>query len=253
MRKIYFFAAFLALLSACGGRDEKAVNPTGSMADTLSLVLEGDSTVYGLACDGCNDTILVFLPLSNTAGDPDTFNVLEATRSHRVYGHLNVGDNVAVVRSTADTTVAQLVIDMEDLCHTWCYLATPTLKERADITPAMRKQFLSQMPDSVRDSLFMPREYGFTINADHTARPVGQYYRKDENSPVEYPKPHRYRQWQLLNGSLLLTRTELDSTGQQRAVGTDTAHFVLLRNDTLVLSFPDGPQSYYRKQKETDR
>ena len=77
MRKIYFFAAFLALLSACGGRDEKAVNPTGSMADTLSLVLEGDSTVYGLACDGCSDSVIVFMPfnLGDTVFYPDPIKI----------------------------------------------------------------------------------------------------------------------------------------------------------------------------------
>lgn len=250
MRKICLFVVFLVLLTACKGRLDQEMLNQKVMADTLLLVPEGDSTIYGLACDGCNDTILVFLPLNNTAGDPDTFNVLQAMREHRVFGHLNVGDNVAVVRSAADSAVAQLVIDMEDLCDTWCYQVEPSLRQRAGITPDMHQKFLNQMPDSVRDSLFAPREYGLAINADHTARTIGRYFRQDEDSPVEYPRPHRYRQWQLLNGSLLLTRTDIDSTGQQFIAGIDTAEFVLLHRDTLVLRFPDSSQGYYRKQKE---
>ena len=92
-------------MMACGGKQETATTADG-IDSTLTAVV-GDSTIYGLACDGCTDTILVFMELSRIDADPDTFNVLEATRSHRVYGHLNVGDNVAVVRSAEDTAVAQ--------------------------------------------------------------------------------------------------------------------------------------------------
>ena len=62
-----------------GGEADKVISTEQNMP--------GDSTVYGLACDGCNDTILVFLP--RTGGDPDTFNILGASKQHQVFGRMS--------------------------------------------------------------------------------------------------------------------------------------------------------------------
>jgi hypothetical protein len=53
------FLCFLAsvLLAACGGRQQSSEG----IADIYKNA-PGDSTRYGLACDGSTDSILVFLP-----------------------------------------------------------------------------------------------------------------------------------------------------------------------------------------------
>ena len=45
--------------------------PDGNVG--TSTKIEGDSTRYGLACEGCTDSVLVFLP--GTGGDPVTYNI----------------------------------------------------------------------------------------------------------------------------------------------------------------------------------
>jgi hypothetical protein len=69
---------------------------------------------------------------------------------------------------------------------------------------------------------------------------------------VEYPVLKRYREWHLFNGHLILNETMLDSLGNQQLVCSDTADFVLMRRDSLVLRFADGERSYYRKVEEQD-
>ena len=49
------------LTAACGTRGDKTGE--NSRTDKTVQQLPGDSMVYGLACDGCNDTILVLLRL----------------------------------------------------------------------------------------------------------------------------------------------------------------------------------------------
>lgn len=239
----------LLLTMACGNQQEKTTAGK-SEVDTLSAALDGDSTVYGLACDGCNDTILVFLPINNIAADPDTFNVLNASRLHHVYGKLKTGDNIAVMRNSKDSTVADYVIDMENLRGTWCYLVKPTLHVRADMTGLSERQMLDNLPDSIRDLLAIPREYTLQIKGDHTATSFGapRMQGQEEEQMIDYPKMKRYGQWNLFNGRLLLTEVAMDSVGNTFAVSTDTADFVLMDRDTLVLRFNDGVKNYYPKK-----
>lgn len=241
--KIGFFLSLSTalLLAACVGRSVPEIPSTVIDAQQR---FEGDSTFYGLACDGCNDTILVLL--HDTAHDPDTFNILEASRRQRVFGALNIGDKVGVLLNSEDSTVADIVIDLESMRGAWCYKAMPTLRRRADIPDVLRA-----LPDSLRDSLFVPREFGFQIIGERNVTPIGRYrapLTSDEELPVEYPTPKRYRDWRLFNGRLILSETKLDSLGQQRVTHSDTAEFVMLMPDSLVLRFPDGVHSYYRKQ-----
>ena len=260
MNRHHLPTLLLLLLLAFGCSRQPSLNvqqpASDNVTDSLSFSLEGDSTVYGLACDGCTDTILVFLPIDSTNSDPDTFYILNATKQHRIYGHPNIGDLVAVLRDSTSHNVAQMVVDLEDLCHTWYYQVAPTFRHHAAITAEDHERLLKALPDSVRDSLLAPREYGLTLNHDHTATPHGQYRHSiDEKSLVVYPAPHRYRQWRLYNGNLLLTQTAIDSTGQLRTVGTDTAQILLLRHDTLTLRFGDNDiKGYYGKpEKEKEQ
>jgi len=243
------FAMITLLTISCSGRQESNVS-TNSEIDTLAIALEGDSTVYGLACDGCNDTIVVFLPIKDIAADPDTFNVLNATRCHHVFGRLRAGDKIAVVRNPEDSTVADYVIDMENLRGTWCYEVMPTLHIRADMAGRTENQILSSLPDSVRELLSIPRQYTMQIKGDHTVMSFGSHFlQNEEEEPlVDYPLMRRYGHWNLHNGKLLLTEVGRDSVGNAYALSTDTANFILLSRDTLVLSFKDGVRNYHPKR-----
>lgn len=248
MKKLLYLALVLATAAACGKRSVAPIEAEQAISTETNV--EGDSTIYGLACDGCTDTILVFLP--RTGGDPDTFDILNASRQHHVFGHPMIGDRMAVVVNRENPKVADIVIDMEQFNGEWCYQVMPRLKERADLTAAMKKEMLA---DSAIQQMMQPREYGFQIKSDYTARPIGQNYRtmsSDEETPVEYPELKRYREWRIYNGRLILNETMRDSLGNQVVSSSDTADFVLMRRDTLVLRFTDGERGYYRKVTEEE-
>ncbi len=259
MRKNAFFLAVAmttALTMGCGGNK---TDKQGSANDSVVTTLPGDSTIYGLACDGCNDTILVLL--RDVTQDPDTFEILEASRNQLVFGHPRIGDQMAIVLEHADTTgnhvkpVARMVVDIDKILGSWCYMVTPKLRKRADIDKTMEQELLKKLPDSTLQRLLQPREYGFVLKNEHQAQPVGMIRTgntTDDRSPVEYPTLKRYREWYLYNGHLILNETRRDSLGEQQLLNSDTADFVLLRRDSLVLRFSDGERSYYRKSDEKE-
>ena len=82
------FLCFLAsvLLAACGGRQQSF---EGALTDIYKNA-PGDSTRYGLACDGSTDSILVFLPYGATR--LDTFDIINAFQNHQIYGRPYIGD-----------------------------------------------------------------------------------------------------------------------------------------------------------------
>ena len=81
---LYLFSTIL-MMSACGSKQQQSVaSDVADDAISLQKNLPGDSALYGLACDGCTDSVLVFLPYSG--GDPDTFDIINAFQQHHVYG-----------------------------------------------------------------------------------------------------------------------------------------------------------------------
>jgi len=235
MKKTLFIFAIAALLTGCGERQHAATNDT-----TISTHknLPGDSARYGLAADGSTDSLLVFLPC--TGERLDTFDILQARHDHQVSGWLRTGDNLTVlVDSMTDSTmvvqkVARRVINISQLQGLWCY----------EVTPQWRREVPEGLPDSIRQRLMAPREYGLDLNADGSVRPMGgrQHHDADRMSPVKYPPLPRYRSWHMYNGHLVLC---YDSTS---AIKADTADIRQLRRDTLVLLFGDRQQQYYRKK-----
>ena len=207
-----------------------------------------DSTIYGLACDGCNDTVLIYLPLPYNDSDPDTLNMLEASRQGHVYGQLRIGDKLAIIRNYQDTTVADLVISTDALQGEWCFRVLPELRKRPDGSHR-------QLNDSLRKLLQVEREYGFIIKPDSMvfSKGFGSAPRtSDDESDVVYPTPRRYRRWYVSNGQLLLAEAKLDSVGTLKTISIDTASFVALTTDTLVLRFADEERCYYRKTETND-
>lgn len=245
IRQFLIIGAVL-LTCACGSKhDERAA---AGVADSLAIVpntLPGDSTIYGIACDGCNDTILIYLP--TISADPDTMNILAASKQHQVFGRMKIGDVIAIIPNASNPKVGDMVVNVEALKGRWCFLAAPTLRERAGMSSSERANH-SLKRDSVLRSILQPREFGIELKGENTARPISSIsysIATDENSPVVYPKIKRYRRWHLYNGKLILSETSRDSLGNVFITSSDTAALLLLRPDTMALKFKDRVQGYY--------
>lgn len=274
MRKPFYFLIAIAifLCSACGGKKENA--PKQSLADSLAEQTD-DNTVYGLACEGCTDSVVWILPLDaenviDRNANPVKYDILEATRKHKVFGKIKTGDNIALVVNEGDSTVADLVIDIEQLKGTWCYIVMPTLRDADKMTKRQQADIIRQMPDSVKEAVFIPREYGFTLKRNNQASAVGLQQSasaEKEESPVVYEEAARYSSWRILGGRLVLTQRAMpmpeakDSTsvGEEKADAptkmstvSDTADILFMREDSLVLQFADHQQSYYRLTTESE-
>jgi hypothetical protein len=246
MKHFSLFALLMAALTmtGCGRRADHHFVAQTHPVDS------NDSTLYGLVCDGSNDSILVYLPDPYDGSDPDTLDILNATRQHQVFGRMQVGDRVAIMRDTVGRNRASLVIVTQDLQQQWCYKVKPRIRRRAELVNDSVGLTYWELPDSLQEQLMAEREYGFTLKADSIAMPVGmRQVSADEGSPVEYPPLKRYRQWYISNGRLLLVETSLDSLGNLMPVAMDTAQLVELTPDTLVLRMADGLHGYYSKKE----
>ena len=243
-RNIFSSILVALLLTACSSGSQQSAKEITAYNEEQPL--PGDSTIYGLACEGCTDSILVFLPY--IGGDPDTIDILNARVQRRVFGRPDIGDQVAVVLSS-NKKVADIVINLDRLKGEWCYQVMPRLRRRAGVSPDSIVQLPPDFPDSLRKKWFQPREYGLDIRRDYTARPIGiQRNQTDhQNGPVEYPTIKRYRQWRIFNGHLLLSEARRDTLGNETVTHTDTADIIIMRHDTLLLRFKDHKQGYYRR------
>lgn len=251
--KLHFTHIFLAVATAffivaCGGKTQ-GQQPDNDSIDVQSRV-KGDSTIYGLACDGCTDSVIVFL--NSAGGDPDTFDIIDAKLQHQIFGKPRIGDRLALLINPEDSDEATRVIDLDNLQGEWCYMATPKMRDIASLPKRVQRRMMANMPDSLRDKLLVPKEFGFQLKRSYTARPIGMMgggaTTTDDQSPVEYPPVKMYTEWRIFNGRLILTEEQMDLTGKGKTVKTnDTADIVMLMPDTLVLRFPDGEKGYYRK------
>jgi hypothetical protein len=249
MKKALFPMMMTALMVGCAG--EKAGGGAAAL-QTENAEAIADETIYGLACDGCNDTILVFLTLDYDGSDPDTLNILEASRCHQVFGQIRIGDKLAIVPNAQDSTLADMVIVIEDLMGQWGRQVLPTLRERADMEGLSQRQKENSLPDSIRELLSIPQEYTFVIKPDNMCFTRGSQraHTTDEVLPVEYPKLKRYREWHIAGGNFLFTEVGLDTLGNETVLSVDTTHLLMLTPDSLVFQFPDGPHAYYKKIEE---
>lgn len=248
-RIIPLFIAAALILVGCGGEKKSQSNASNEVVKDVRL--PGDSTFYGLACDGCTDSVLVVLPSDDS--DPVTFNIIEAMRCHKVFGRPKIGDMMAVVINKDNKRKADMVIDIEELKGTWVYQVMPTMRKRGPMggRPKMAK------PDPERDSmmqaLMVPREQGFKIKKQNMMEPVGLHYDKTSlsgDNPVEYPQVKYYKEWNVLNGKLVFTEGTIELGNKKRRKARpqrDTVDIVLMMKDSLQLKFKDGIKSYYRK------
>ena len=233
---LLLIAAILVLFSGCGTKEEQKPEKTIG----LSTNIEGDSTLYGLACDGCTDSILVFLPYSG--GDPDTFDIIECRQQRHMLGRPHIGDALAVIVNPENRSEALWVINMGRLVGEWCYVVEPTLRTIDGKTPPL--------PDSIKKKILNPVEYCLKLKTDNTASMMG-HVKMNGNAPslAVYPDVHRYSEWRLFNGRLILhADTIAGFTKEGEEPVTDTADIVLLMRDSLILRIGDKEQSYYRKK-----
>ena len=243
MKKVLLFIVIAALMVACGKKQQKNDNMP---KDAISMFksMPGDSALYGLACDGCTDSILVFLPYSG--GDPDTFDILECRQQHRMLGRPHIGDALAVIANPENRSEALWVINMGTLEGEWCYIVEPTLRTIDGKNPPV--------PDSILKKIMIPVEYNLKLKADNTATMRGYMRNMGRNgsgpSLAIYPEVHRYTDWYLFNGRLILhADTIAGFTQEGDKPVTDTADIVLLMRDSLILRMGDKEQSFYRKKE----
>ena len=245
MKKTLFFAIIALIMTACGNKQpkkEKVPNDAISMYKSIP----GDSALYGLACDGCTDSILVFLPYSG--GDPDTFDIISCRQQRRMLGRPHIGDALAVMLNPENPHEARSVINIGTLVGQWCFIAEPTLRTIDGRTPPV--------PDSILKKIMIPVEYSLKLKADNSASMRGNRNNMGKNgnalSLVAYPEFHRYTDWYPFNGRLILYADTIAGFTQEGDKPVlDTAEIVLLMRDSLILRIGDKEQSYYRK-KETN-
>lgn len=243
----YFVLMLLTITFSCGN---KAVEDDKTSDSILLKVKDnGDSTLYGLACDGCTDSVLIFL--SFDGGDPVTFDILNASRNKRVIGHPEAGDWVGVVLNKDDRKKADLVIDLDQLKGTWVYMAVPKPRERK--VKEMNVYVDQRRQDSILKAYMVPEEQGFALKRNSVAAPVGYVFARnnDEECPVVYPEVKFYTDWGIFNGRLVLSGKRMNASSEMKSRGdtlvSDTAEFIFMMKDSLQLRFKDGVRCYYRK------
>ena len=250
-KTVFFIFASMLLMIACGSNQQPTVTDVADDAISLRKNLPGDSALYGLACDGCTDSVLVFLPYSG--GDPDTFDIINAFLQHRIYGRPRIGDELAVTVNPEDRDEALSVVNMEMLKGEWCYQVLPQLRAPESMHKRMQRRMIERMPDSLRQLMMTPREYSLRLKRDYTASARGGMRRRtitDDMSPVEYPSIKRYTDWHFFNGQLILKADTVPGFSQEGDLpDIDTVQIRLLTADSLILEFSDHTQEYYRKQE----
>lgn len=243
---------FLLVFIACAKREDPQ-EATDDVVKIKSYVAVDDSMLYGLACDGCNDSVLVFLP--DSGGDPVCYSIIDARSEGRIFGRPRVGDKMAVLIDPENPKVVLLAVNMEQVKGTWYYEELPVLRLHASATNAneLGKEEMvkrQQRRDSFINAAMVPREYSFTLKRDYTVKTEGgppSTSSLDRRSPVEYPPIKRYMEWHLHNGKIIFSTNVKDSLDSM-VLMNDTAEFVLLRRDTMALRFADHVQGFKLKR-----
>lgn len=260
MKNILFCITFMiAAFASCTGE-----KPTVETEKSVKTEEENDSMIYGLSCDGTNDSVIVFLPFRDGA-DPVSYNIEVAKAEGRIIGQPQIGDWVGIMLNPADTTEAKMVINLDQLKATWTYSVRPTWKDASKLSRRALARKLDEIPDSLREAYMVPREYGFTLKRGHLASSVGRVRRQsslEDDSPVEYPEVKNYIGWKTLNGELILISTDrqefqiasLDKDKSTKPAPKpkeyyDTLHFVMMTADSLVVHTSQHKRLAFHRQE----
>ncbi len=245
----------LIMLGGCKNSKIDDENKNIEIPTEETLEIKGDSMLYGLSCDGTSDSVVIIWPFQ---GDPITYDIVNARRLHRIIGKPQIGDWIGIMVNPEDTTEATMVINLDQLKGTWTYPVLPVMKDLQNMSTRMQKRMMENMPDSVKEAFFIPREYGFTLKRSHRAEAVGRIMRSntlEDDSPVQYPKVKNFKQWHTLNGKLLLVSgdfmkipTNEDEKPEKPKNVIDTLEFVYLDQDSLILMSHGKRIGFHRKE-----
>ena len=235
-----------------GGEAEQAASHASSY--DVDIELKGDSMLYGLTCDGTGDSTVIIWPFS---GDPITLNCIDAKQQGNIIGKPQIGDWIAVMRNPSDTLEATFIINLDQLKGTWTYPVLPVMKELQNMSRRMQRRMMASMSDSIKQTFFVPREYGFTLKRSSQAQAVGRVMRNntlEDDSPVVYPEVKNYVKWHVWNGHLLLVSAKRPASGGNNpdvmakpVVEVDTMNFVHLDDDSLIMSLNGTTYGFHRK------
>lgn len=250
-------ALFLVLaLGACKESTLQQAKRNGQSNDELRLT--GDSTVYGLACEGCTDSVIYLLP--NDGSDPVKYNIVDATRNRRVLGKIKTGDWIGLVVNKQDRHVADMAVNLDQLKGIWCYIVMPKMRDFDKMSKRLQDRMLNEMSDSLKETFLVPREYGFWLKRQWEAASIG-YVREAstlaDESPVTYPPLGYFVNWYIWNGYFVMVSGKPKYDDENKVTGYDnvtydTCSIDYLDEDSLVLSDRDGSRSYYRKDNIQD-
>jgi hypothetical protein len=264
MKKTAYFALAGIAIAAAACSGNKGTKDAAEAENSIYERLDGDRNVYGLMCEGSNDSVLYLLPPDGS--DPVKYSIINAQRRQRIFGNPDTGDKIAVLPNAAKKYVADMVINVEKLKGTWCYTVMPKLRDRKHMSKDMQEAFWGEKSDSMRKANLVPREYGFTLKHRYQAHAIGWVGKtsdQEDEMPVIYPPVPIYREWHLLNGNIVLSRLKKftmmtekdDSKGKEtekEELINDTAEIIMLKKDSLVLRFSDRVQGFYRLSNARD-
>lgn len=249
---IILLALAIATMSACKQQEPPKQNKTNR-----EMLLKGDKSVYGLACDGCNDSVVVLLP--DDGSDPVTYNIIDAKRNKKVLGDITIGDWICLLPNDKDKHVADIVVDLDELKGIWCYIVMPKMKAFENMSKKMQARMTEHLSDSIKENFMVPREYGFYLKRHWQSQSVGYMAENtalQEESPVVYPKLGWFKEWHIWNCKFVMTygtpKFNKDNTVEVTNLGYDTCDIWYLGKDSLVLNDSDGSRSYYRKKSLND-
>ena len=248
-------AAAALALAACQPTNKptrQQANPPASQP-----TFAGERTIHGLACEGCTDSVVVLLP--SDGSDPVAYDIIDAKRNGKVLGKIKTGDWIGIVFNKADKRVADLVLDLDQLKGIWCYIVMPKMRDYDKMSPRLQARMMRYMPDSLKQTFLIPREYGFWLKRHGEAQSVGYVQETSTlagESPVVYPPLGYFTAWHIWNGQLVITSgtPSWDNNGTVTLTKpvNDTCSVDYLDEDSLVLSSDGITRSYYRKNDVND-
>lgn len=258
MRTRTILAAAAIVLATMGCGEKRTAPRKGRGHTNAELQLKGDSTVYGLACEGCTDSVIYLLP--NNGGDPVRYDIIDATRNRRVLGKIKIGDWVGLVLNKQDRTVADMAVNLDQLKGIWCYIVMPKMRDFDNMSKKMQARMMNEMSDSLKQTFLVPREYGFWLKRQWEAQSVGYVSEVSslaDESPVVYPPLGYFINWHIWNGYFVMVSGKPKYDKDNKVVGYDniaydTCSIDYLDDDSLVLTDRDGSRSYYRKDDIQD-
>lgn len=243
------------LFGAC--TSDNATKDNTNIQLESELKITGDKTVYGLACEGCNDSTILLLP--NDGSDPVKYDIIDATRNHKIRGKIKTGDWICLITNKNDKRVADFVMDLDQLRGIWCYIVMPKMRDYNKMSKRLQARMMENMSDSLKETFLIPREYGFWLKRQWQAQSVGYVKESStlaEESPVVYPQLGYYVAWGIWNGKIIIARgtPKFSDTGQVSVTNmvNDTCDVDYLDADSLVLSSDGQSRSYYRKSDIND-